>query len=131
MPDLVAGDWHDFVVELSVPLVSRFAAVTRQEPWSAAQPVPLMALSIVVNAGAKRFYPSPPGTIHARQRLRVHRPIPAGVTLDSRVRRAPDQVRKGRTYVVLEFEMRAAGDLVAWAESQSLWPERSTDVAAG
>lgn len=91
---------------------------------------PPMALSLAVNRLAAAHHPSPPGSIHARQRFSLLAPVRVDVPTRARVRRAGDQVRNGRTYVVLEFEFEQQGAIVARAESQTLWAEGGTGASS-
>lgn len=109
--------------------VDRYSRMTTGRPL-AGDEVPPLALSMAINTLATTYHPSPPGSIHARQRFSILEPVRVDVPTVGRVRRGDDRVRKGRTYVRLEFELEQHGVTVVWAESQTLWAGGAAGDAA-
>lgn len=65
---------------------------------------------------------SPPGGIHAKQSLQFHRSPRVGETLSVQGRVTETYMRRGRPYVVSDFETRGAdGSLVASGRIISIW----------
>lgn len=65
---------------------------------------------------------SPPGGIHAKQAVRFHRALAVGETLTVQARVVEKYVRKGRPYVVSDFEaLGADGHLAASGRVTSIW----------
>ena len=65
---------------------------------------------------------SPPGGIHAKQAIRIHRLINVGETLSIQGRVVEKYIRKDRPYVVAEFETRGVdGTLVSSGRITSIW----------
>jgi acyl dehydratase len=84
---------------------------------------PPLLLSLAINRAAA-LIPSPPGSVHARQRFTFLRPVTVGADLRVWVRRAGEELRRGRTHVVLEYRITdTAGTLVATAESRTVWAQ--------
>jgi acyl dehydratase len=82
---------------------------------------PPFLLALAVNRAAREI-PSPPGSVHARQRFSFFAPVRIGTDLSVRVRRAGTEERRGRTHVILEYRITdPAGALVATAESRTIW----------
>ncbi len=63
------------------------------------------------------------GSIHTRQRVVVHGPVPVGAVLDVVVRVSGATERKGRRYVDLEIEYAHEGAPVATTTGTFLWGE--------
>jgi acyl dehydratase len=51
----------------------------------------------------------PPGTLHANEFLRAHKPVPNGSTVECHARVAQRSVRAGRVFIVLESEITLEG----------------------
>jgi hypothetical protein len=51
----------------------------------------------------------PPGTLHANEFVRAHKVVPAGSTVECRVRVAQRSLRAGRVFIVLESEILLEG----------------------
>jgi acyl dehydratase len=51
----------------------------------------------------------PPGTLHANEFVRAHRPVPAGSTVECRARVAQRSLRAGRVFIALESEIMLEG----------------------
>lgn len=65
---------------------------------------------------------SPPGGIHAKQALRFHRSLRVGETVSVQGWVSETYERRGRPYVVADFETRGAdGELVASGRITSIW----------
>lgn len=127
-----AQKWHGPVrLRVDADLAARYRATVGETTSphqvrvaEAVVPVaPPFVLSLAVNRAAA-LIPSPPGSVHARQRFTFLRPIQVGADLQVRVRPAGREVRRGRTHVVLEYRITdAGGSLVATAESRTVWAE--------
>jgi acyl dehydratase len=126
----VSGDWSvpvPFRVTAELAEAYRAAVADEQSPRSLPGPdgpldvAPPFMLALAVNRAA-RLIPSPPGSVHARQRFRFVAPVPIEADLSVRVRRAGTEERRGRTHVILEYRITdPAGDLIATAESHTIW----------
>jgi hypothetical protein len=65
---------------------------------------------------------SPPGGIHAKQTIRLHRPVMVGERLSIQARVVDKYVRKERPYMVAQFEARGSdGGLVSSGLITSIW----------
>jgi acyl dehydratase len=51
----------------------------------------------------------PPGTLHANEYVRAHRPVPVDATVECRARVAQRSVRAGRVFIALESEIMLDG----------------------
>jgi acyl dehydratase len=51
----------------------------------------------------------PPGTLHANEYVRAHRPVPAGSTVEAHARVAQRSLRAGRVFIALESEITLDG----------------------
>ena len=83
--------------------------------------VPSMIASVYL-ISLLRARRSPPGGIHAKQALRFYRALTVGETLTLQARVMDKYVRKGRSYVVADFEaLDGGGQRVASGRVTSIW----------
>jgi acyl dehydratase len=82
---------------------------------------PPMILCLAVNRAAREF-PSPPGSVHARQRFEFLRPVEIGHRLNIYVAFGGAENQRGRSMVTLDLTVEDEnGALVATAQSKTLW----------
>ncbi len=127
--DLQVGDRFppepmDFVI--TPQTVAAFRSATRdmqnvdQAPGAAGEAPSMLAAVYLVDLLKARQ--SPPGGIHAKQSFRFHRVLRVGEHLKLQGRVVEKFVRKGRPYVVSEFEARdSQGAIVCSGTITSIW----------
>jgi 3-hydroxybutyryl-CoA dehydratase len=118
--DVDVGDVYPtepLVFHVSAEIVDGFLAATGNDGgfYQASQGTrraPSMIASVyLINLLMARR--SPPGGIHAKQAIRFHAPINVGEALKIQGRVVEKYIRKDRSYVVSDFEVRTSKDVIA------------------
>jgi len=100
--------------------VAAFLDATGAAPMSGDHAPSMLAAVYLVDLLKARN--SPPGGIHAKQTLQFHRRLRMGETLSVQGWVSETFERRGRPYVVSDFEARGAdGGLVASGRITSIW----------
>jgi acyl dehydratase len=77
--------------------------------YEAQSAVPPLAVAAFALGALLESVGLPPGTLHANEYVRAHRPVPAGSIVDAKARVAQRSVRAGRVFIVLESEILLDG----------------------